>query len=286
MRIRTIVHTGEIMGTSGWKLALFCVLGGLCFTASALSVGHFWWWCLAGIIMTGSLMPVVRCGPRSAWAQFGTLAAVLVVVALVCILTEGALFYPETRKTLMPALIGGTVLYVITAAVLAVLAKLLKLTSQSELTVEHRSGLIAFPMILLSGLSYVLYYFVFGAITFQLFTKRFYPHALEQVGALGHWFYLYQWGRGLLMTLAVVPVIYALRLPRWKAAIVVGLTIWIVGGGASLLVPSTLMVPAQRFAHVVEIMTQNVSLGLTAVWLLRPKTKKVADRKEYPVFTA
>jgi len=274
------------MNVNGLKIALFCVLGGLCFTASALGVGHFWWWWIAGIIMAAALLPVVRCGPRSGWAQFGAMAAVLVIVALVCVLTEGALFFPETRNMLARSLIGGTVFYVLTAAVLTVLAKLLRLGSPSELSVEHRSVPAAFAMVLLSGLSYVLYYFVFGAIAFQLFTKKYYPHAVEQVGALGPWFYPYQWGRGLLMALAVLPVIYALRMPRWKAAIVVGLMIWIVGGGAALLVPSTLMVPAQRYAHIIEIMTQNVSLGLTAVWLLRPKTKKVGNVKEQPVLMA
>jgi hypothetical protein len=44
-----------------------------------------------------------------------------------------------------------------------------------------------------------------------------------------------------------------------------------VGGGAGLLVPNNLMVAAQRYIHIVEIMTQNVSLGITAVFLLRPK---------------
>lgn len=73
------------------------------------------------------------------------------------------------------------------------------------------------------------------------------------------------------MTLAVLPIIYTLRLPRWKAALAVGALVWIVGGGAGLLVPNNLMVLTQRYIHIVEIMTQNVSLGITAVFLLRPK---------------
>jgi hypothetical protein len=68
-----------------------------------------------------------------------------------------------------------------------------------------------------------------------------------------------------------LPVVYTLRLSRWRAALAVGLLLWIVGGGAALLVPNTAMVPAQRFAHIVEIMTQNVSLGITTVLLLRRK---------------
>jgi hypothetical protein len=43
-----------------------------------------------------------------------------------------------------------------------------------------------------------------------------------------------------------------------------------VGGGAALLVPNAMMVATQRYIHIVEIMTQNVSLRVTAVLLLRP----------------
>jgi hypothetical protein len=35
-----------------------------------------------------------------------------------------------------------------------------------------------------------------------------------------------------------------------------------------------MMIAAQRYTHIVEIMTQNVSLGITAVFLLRPRTAK------------
>lgn len=262
---------------------MFCLLGGFCFTLSAMGAGHFWWWWLDGILIATALSPIVVCGPRNAWGQFATMAAVLVVVGLVCTLSEAVLFFPETRKTSGQALIAGTVLYVVIATVLAVLAKILKLNSRSASIVEHRTGAPGISMVLLSGLSYVLYYMVFGAIAFQFFTKKYYPHAAEQVGALGYWFWVYQWGRGLLMTVAVLAVIYTLRVPRWKAALAVGMMIWIVGGGAPLLVPSALMEPAQRYMHIVEILSQNVSLGITAVWLLRPKAKKVAARNEQAI---
>jgi len=73
----------------------------------------------------------------------------------------------------------------------------------------------------------------------------------------------------------VLPIIYTLRLPRWQAALAVGAIIWIVGGGAPLLVPNATMVAAQRYTHIVEIMTQNVSLGITAVFLLRARAAQL-----------
>lgn len=72
---------------------------------------------------------------------------------------------------------------------------------------------------------------------------------------MGAWFWVYQLARGLLMTLAVPPVIYGLRLPRWQTALTVGLLVSIVGGLAPSLVPNELIGAHQRIIHMVEIMT-------------------------------
>jgi hypothetical protein len=267
------------------RVGLYCLLGGLCFTISALGTGHFWLWWLCGIITVASFVPVARFGPGHILAQYGAVAMALVVVGLVCTLSEGVLFYPAMKAQLAVDLIGGTVSYLLIAAILVTLVKMLKLTEPQAPAVEHRRLGMAIPLVLAAGASYVLYYQIFGSITFQLSTKQYYPHAVEQVAALGLWFWAYQWARGTLMTLAVLPIIYTLRLPRWQAALAVGLLVWIVGGGAALLVPNAMMVPAQRYAHIVEIMTQNVSLGVTAVLLLRPRAAKVAASM-HPVPTA
>jgi hypothetical protein len=144
-------------------------------------------------------------------------------------------------------LIGGSVQFLIVAAVLTLLIKLLKLTDSSAPTIEHRSPSVAIPMVLLSGLSYVIYYLVFGGITYQYFTKQYYPHAPEMAMALGLWFWVIQFTRGTLMTLSVLPAIYSMRVGRWQAALTVGLLIWIVGGAAPLVVPSPMMVTPQRY---------------------------------------
>jgi hypothetical protein len=89
------------------------------------------------------------------------------------------------------------------------------------------------------------------------------------------WFWGIQLARGLLMTLAVLPVILTLRMKRWHAAIVVGLLIWILGGLALLVVPNELLGGTQRLIHTVEIFTQNFSLGVTAVLLFRPRSARM-----------
>ncbi len=252
------------------RIVLYCLLGGLCFAFPALGAGHFWWWWLCGVITVASLAPVARFGPRHPLAQYGAIVLALVVVGLVCTLSEAVVFFPEMKAQVRISLVGGTVVYLVAAALLVALGKVLKLMDPHAQAVEHRRLRVAIPLVLVAGASYVVYYQIFGAITFHFFTHQYYPHAVEQATAMGVWFWGYQWARGLLMTLAVLPIIYSLRLPRWKAALAVGALVWIVGG-AGLLVPNNLMVSAQRYIHIVEIMTQNVSLGITAVFLLRPK---------------
>ncbi|HTK95014.1 MAG TPA: hypothetical protein VL382_05190, partial [Terriglobales bacterium] len=105
----------------------------------------------------------------------------------------------------------------------------------------------------------------------QYFTKGYYPEAEQQVASLGLWFWGIQFGRGVLMTAAVLPVIFTLRMTRAQAVVAVALLLWVAGGLSPLLLPNPLMGSMQRFFHIVEIFTQNAALGATAVLLLRPR---------------
>jgi hypothetical protein len=257
-----------------WRVGLYCLLGGLWLTTSALGAGHFWWWWLSGVMLAASCVPVARFGPRSVLAQLGVLAPALVVVGIWCTMSEAYLFFPPSRGHAVADTIGGSVTFFIVAVTLAVLAKFLRLTETAPAIVEHRSVGMAVPMILLSGICYVIYYLIFGGITYQFFTRQYYPHAQEAAMQLGLWFWGIELARGVLMTLAVLPVIYTLRLPRWQAALAVGALVWVVGGAAPLVVPNSAMVTVQRYIHIVEIFTQNFPLGVTAVLLLRPREEQ------------
>ena len=70
------------------------------------------------------------------------------------------------------------------------------------------------------------------------------------------------------MTLSILPVLFTLRLSRAKFAIVTGMIVWIAGGAAPLLIPNDFMTPIQRLIHVIEILTPNFSLGISAAYLL------------------
>jgi hypothetical protein len=260
---------GSIMNL---RIGLYCLLGGLSLALAALGAGHFAWWWLSGVVMAAALVPVARFGPRHALGQFGVIVPLLVIVGSVCTMSEVMIFFPSQKEAAGRDLAGGIVMYVIVAAVLTLLAKVLKLTGPSTSIPERRPVGISAVMVGLSGLAYVAYYLIFGSITYQFFTRQYYPDAPKLVAELGWWFWGIELARGILMTLAVLPIIYTLRMRRWPAALTVGALLWIVGGAAPLLVPNALMTPAQHYIHIVEILTQNAPLGITAALLLRPKS--------------
>lgn len=255
------------------RVVIYCLLGGLALTAPALGNGGFGSWWVAGIVLAASFVPVALFGPRRALAQFGLIALVLLIVTVLCTWSEALIFVqaPEIQQHAVRDLIGASVIYIIVAAALAVAAALLNLPGVEGSEVELRSPARVMLLVVVCGLAYVLYYLVFGDITYRFFTKGYYPDAIKLVARLGIWFWVIQLGRGILMTLAVLPVIGTLRMSRAQAAIAVGILLWVAGGLAPLLLPNPYMGPTQRFIHIMEILTQNAPLGITAVLLLRPK---------------
>ncbi|HSS96615.1 MAG TPA: hypothetical protein VLK33_06290 [Terriglobales bacterium] len=213
------------------------------------------------------------------------IALTLLIVSEVCTLSEAYFFIPTYRPQALRDFAGGITMYLITAAVLALLASALKLNRASEQTAQHRGALGTAGMVLVAGVVYLLCYLVFGGITYQFFTKVYYPNPSALVGNLGIWFWVMELGRGVLMVLAVLPVIYTLRMSRGQLAIVVGVLLWIAGGLALLIPPNGMMVPVQRMIHVVEIFTQNLPLGAVAVLLLRPKSKQASTQTGLAVAT-
>lgn len=263
------------------RMVLYCALGGLPMVIAALGAGHFAWWWLSGIVMAAAFVPVALFGPRSALGQFGVIAPILAIVTALCTWSEALIFVPTFRQHAARDLGGSLVTYLIVAVVLAVLASVLKLTKAPDSTVEHHSPASTIALVAVCGVAYALYYLIFGAITYQFFTKGYYPEATRIAEGLGLWFWAIQIGRGALMTAAVIPAIYTLRMNRWQTAIATGVLIWVAGGLAPLLVPNAFMGTTQRMIHVVEILTQNASLGITAGFLLRPKrTARAASSPE------
>jgi len=253
------------------RTVLYCLLGGLPLCLGALGAGHLLQYYVSGVVLATAFVPIAVFGPRTVTGQFGVIAPVLLVVTALCLWSESVLFIPESRTNAVRVLVDESVMLLVLAAALAIVARVCTLYRPSEKPVIPRSARAVILLVAACGVIYAAYYLLFGSITYEFFTKKYYPDAHQAVARLGGWFWPIQIARGVLMTAAALPAIYTLRMKRWHAALAIGLLLWIAGGGALLLAPNPYMVPAQRFFHIIEIMTQNVALGVTAVLLLRPR---------------
>jgi hypothetical protein len=255
------------------RIALYCVLGGFAMSIIALGAGHFVSWWLSGVVLAASFVPVALFGPRRFFGQIGVVLPALFVVSVLCTWSEAYLFVatPEMKQHAMRDLIGELVTYLIIGMALAGLAVVLKVGRESAHAVTLRRPGSLVTMVAAAGLIYVAFYLVTGNITYEFFTKQYYPDAQKMVAPLGIWFWAIQFSRGVLMTAAVLPIICTLRMSRINAAISVGMVVWVAGGLALLIPPNTFMGPAQRVIHTIEILTQNFPLGFLATLLMRPK---------------
>src|SRR5262249_26141599 len=207
------------------RVVLYCLLGGLSLTTIALGAGGFGWCWLSGIVLSASFVPVALFGPRRVLSKFGVIAPILLIVTVLCLWSEALIFIqtPEVQEHAVRDLVGAAVIYLIVAAALAVLAVILKLRHVDGPKVELRSAGRVAVLLVVCGIAYVLYYLIFGGITYRYFTKGYYPDAPQLVARLGLWFWVIQIGRGVLMTSAMLPAIRTLRMSRLHAAIAVGL---------------------------------------------------------------
>ncbi|MBV8631335.1 MAG: hypothetical protein JOZ83_10450 [Silvibacterium sp.] len=255
------------------RIVLYCLLGGVGFMLPALGAGHAGWWWLSGVLVTAAFVPIALFGPKTGLGQFGVISPVLLLVSVLTTWSEAVLFIrsPLIQEHAVANLTYDSIGHLIAAAVLAVLWKILKLTQPCDVTILRPAFMKAIGLISVGAFVYVVCYFIFGSITYQFFTKKYYPEGAAIARAMGLWFWLLELGRGLLIILAIVPAVYTLRLSRWNTAICVGLLLWITGGLALLIVPNELLGGPQRFIHTIEILTENFPPGVIAALLLRGK---------------
>src|SRR4029450_12520844 len=153
------------------RVLLYCLLGGLPLTVAAMGAGHFAWWWLSGILLAASFVPIALFGPRGILRQLGVIAPVLLVVSVLCTWSEALIFLPGADRDPIRDLVGAMVLFLPAAVALAILARALRLTRESGVTVPRRSLPATALMLLACGVAYALYYLVFGTITYQFFSK-------------------------------------------------------------------------------------------------------------------
>lgn len=267
------------------RALLYCLLAGLVFAVARAqsllpSTGLAWLW-LEGLLFSGALFAVARWGPQTRLKLFAVVWLILAIVAGVCLQSEALIFTTFSLPQVLAFLRDDLLAFTAFAIAFALLAGPLRLSESAAAPAppRHRFPSLA-GRVGVSGLAYVVFYFVFGGIFYTFFTRPYYQdptlplRAGEQtIARLGLWFPLIQLGRGTLMTASSLPLIFTLRLNRWTAGITLGIILWVVGGLGPLLVAGAVLPLKLRLYHIFEILFQLGGLGLVAVWLLRPKSE-------------
>lgn len=235
------------------------------------SLDNFAIWLLSGSLLCLALTPFIL---HSNWSRLSTVLAVWAVIAFVRSLglgIEGSLFKP----TQAGSAILGAVFGILVGFLVAWFAVALLMPVGPEPAVQSpvkRSWWGWTWRVLLVGLAYFVFYFVFGATNALLYTRSFYENnpqyglSLPSTGVI----FLAQLVRGPLFGLGSLFIVRSTSLPRRQTGVWLGLLLFVVGGlGPYLEVTFRTMPLGFNLATLLEIFLQNFLTGVVAARLYR-----------------
>ena len=233
------------------------------------SLDNFAIWLLSGSLLCLALAPFIL---HSTWGRWSTVFAAWAVIVFVRSLglgIEGSLFKP----TQAAAVIVGNAFGIGVGFIVAWLAVRLLLPPPSEPSLEagpQRTWWGWTWRVLLVGLAYFVFYFVFGATNALLYTRSFYENnpqyglALPSAGVI----FLALLMRGPLFGLGSLFIVRSTALPRRTSGVWLGLLLFVVGGLGPYLETTFRTMPLGfNLATLLELFLQNFLTGLVAARL-------------------
>ena len=229
-------------------------------------------WLISGTLVALALAPFIL---HSSWSRQNTTLAAWAVLALVRSLglgIEGSLFKPTQA---MSAIIGA-VFGLLAGLLVAWLAVRLFMPANPSpgAAASHRSLWGWIWRVLVVGLAYFAFYFIFGAANALLYTKSFYENNLQYGLTLPptNIIFIAQLLRGPLFGLGSLFIVLSAAAPRRQLAIWLGLLLFIVGGLAPYLEVTFRTMPLGfNLATLAEIFLQNFLTGIVAANLFQLK---------------
>jgi hypothetical protein len=230
-------------------------------------------WLLTGTLVCLALSPFILHSNGSRTKTILAIWSVQVFVRSLGLGIEGSLFKPTAAlNAILGAFLG--ILVSLLVAWSAVLLLMPADQISKENTDSKRSWWGWIWRILLVGLAYFVFYFVFGATNALLYTKSFYENhpqyglSLPPTGII----FLAQLLRGPLFGLGALFITRATNAPRWQLAVWLGILLFIVGGiGPYVEVTFRTMPLGFNLATLTEIFFQNFLTGVVAANLFKSK---------------
>ena len=229
-------------------------------------------WTLTGTLMCLSFSPFIL---RSTWSRTKTILAVWASLACVRSLglgIEGALFKPASATiAVLGALLGALV------GLLVAWLAVVWLRPAAPTAGTRRTGRPWWSWtwrVLLVGVAYFVFYFVFGATNALLYTKSFYENNPQYGLSMPPYaiIFMAQLLRGPLFGLGSLFIARSVDLSRRQLAVWLGLLLFVIGGLAPYVEVTFRSMPLGfNLATLTEILFQNVLTGAVAAALFGSK---------------
>jgi len=225
-------------------------------------------WTLAGGTIMGLFLGPVATSIAASKIRHIVVWSNVIFFNLISVAVEGRFFAPELAGT---SLQGSIIRQLLAAVVAGWLITILFAPKQSvvAISVSQRSFFSWAWRFLISAFSYLIFYFIFGAINYTLVTKPYYEtHVSGLTVPPAGTVLMVELLRGPLIVLSVLPFLLSQRMNKKQAVMLTGLVIFSIGG----LVPLTMRVDTLPLillaASAVEIFFQNFSTGAVTALLL------------------
>lgn len=262
-----LVALGYVAG-----LILAGMIGGLLGAQMAASTRNetaFTWLFIASILLGVFLGPLASRLTLSRGQHF-ILWASLIFFNMGSVAIEGAFFVPELVPIPIPVLFAQQALASTGAALVITLtfASVGKTVSWME-ALRTRPWFSWLWRLLLSSFSYLVFYFIFGALNYSLVTRPYYEsHAGGLTAPAPELVLMAELVRAPLIVLSVLLFLLSTRGTKHQLMVRTGWLLFAIGG----IIPLVLQIGSLPLfllaASAVEIFCQNFLTGAVAAWLL------------------
>lgn len=224
---------------------------------------------LSGILIGATLAPIAARMAASRFRHWIVWASVLLLNAL-SLGIEGA-FYAPTLSPMATMPIAWSAHLLLQSLVTAGLIAWL-FGQNAGLTTPNPPRKRAWYSwtwrFVVSAFSYLVFYFIFGAVNYTLVTKPYYAAHVSGLDVPAPQTVLMaEMVRAPLIVLSIVPLILLWKTRKPLLAVVCGIILFVIGGVVPLLL-NTALPDLLRFASAIEIFFQNFLTGVVAVVLL------------------
>lgn len=223
-------------------------------------------WLIAGSVVIGLVLGPIASQLAATRARHLVIWTCVIFFNLISVLVEGSFFAPEEIGNNAPLLIAQQLLATILMAIV-ISQWFAKRAPAADM--PRRVWYDWAWRFVASALSYLVFYFIFGAVNYALVTKPYYDsHAGGLAVPAPGTVFAAEIVRGVMIALSVLPFLLTLDKPRRERMLWTGLILFVVGGIVPLLYQVTILPLPLLVASGVEIFFQNMSTGIVAALLL------------------